>query len=223
MKAMFHGPASASTERVILAAETAGLRIVRFPSLDDLPASAAGANQIPIFLGGLDAVKGFFRDRRGRHGAPVIAIAPEGETDLSPYLDAGADDALRPPVDGREIRARLTAIVRRIAGTATGEMRVGDLSVSLAQGDPTVAGRPVRLSAIEARILVSLAANHPRRVARETLYDSLYALAEDPPQPKVVDVHVSNLRRKLMQADAQGRNFICAVPGVGYGLCDGRA
>lgn len=215
---MFHGAASAGSEKFILAAESAGIRITRFAHVDDLSASGTGSNQVPVFLSGPDAVRGFFRDRRDRHGAAVIAIALDGEVDVCHYLDAGADDAVRPPVEGREILSRLHAIGRRIAGAATAEICAGPLRVPLGEGPATFAGTALRLSGTERQVLRILAVNHPRRVARLSIYDMLYAMEEDPPQPKVVDVHVSNLRRKLMAADPRGRNFIEAEAGVGYGL-----
>lgn len=221
MKAILYGRPTASSEKFVLAAESAGLTIVRItarPGEVANPDDLTGNGSVPLIITGDDIALSLLKRRSGPIRSPVIVI-PEGEGDVAAdLLDAGADDVIAAPLSGREIVSRIRTIMRRIAGFGGGEVSVGDVNVRLNDGSASVCGVRARLSASEAEILRALALNHPRILTRESIYDKLYALSEDPPQSRVVDVHVCNLRRKLAKADPKGRNLIRAVPGVGYGL-----
>ena len=220
MKAILYGRPTANGEKFVLAAESASLTIVRItarPGEVTNPDDIAGNGSAPLIITGEDIALPLLKHRSGPIRYPVIVI-PERDGMAADLLDAGADDVITAPLSGREIVSRIRTIMRRIAGLGGGDVSVGDVNVRLNDGSASVSGVRVRLSASEAEILRALALNHPRTLTRESIYDKLYALSEDPPQSRVVDVHVCNLRRKLAKADPQGRNLIKAVPGVGYGL-----
>lgn len=215
---MFCGVPTANSERFIMAAEAAGIKIIRFSGKGDSGDPITAPETVPVIISGDDMARRFLKDAEGLT-SPVIVIPESDKTDIAALLDAGADDVIRPPFSGEEIFSRIKAIFRRLTGApARKEVVLGDLRIPLNGGEITLSGTPVRTSATETEILGILAANHPRKISRDTLYDTLYALAEDPPQSKVIDVHICNLRKKLMKADTMRRNFIRSTSGIGYGL-----
>lgn len=219
MRAIFCGIPTANSERFIIAAEAAGIKIIRVSGKGNSGGHIAAPGSVPVIISGDDLAKRILEDSNSLSSSPVIVIPESDKTDIAALLDAGADDVIRPPFSGSEIISRIKAIFRRLAGrTARKEIVLGDLCVPLNGGEITLKGMPVRISATETEIIGILAAHHPRKISREALYETLYSLAEDPPQSKVIDVHICNLRKKLMKADERRRNFIRSTSGVGYGL-----
>jgi two-component system, OmpR family, response regulator len=159
---------------------------------------------------------------RARGEIPVLMLSGKDETvDKVVGLELGADDYLTKPFDLRELLARLRSIRRRAeppsqAKRAADEVLrfpgwVLDLS---SQRLTTEAGKVVHLTPLEYRILVLLVRNPRRAVTR----DQLMAAATDrdrEPLDRSIDVHVSNLRRKL-DPDPALPSFIRTVRGAGY-------
>lgn len=131
-------------------------------------------------------------------------------------LNLGADDDLIWPLPVREVLARVEA-ARRVHARDRREALVS-LGVTVFDDDrvPEVSGAPLPLSAPEGRILSRLLRNAGRTVTRETLYGALYGYSEQAPSERVIDVHVSHLRRKLKAALGSEAPQIRAVRGVGY-------
>lgn len=156
------------------------------------------------------------RQLRRQSGLPVLMLTARGEdVDRIVGLEMGADDYLPKPFNPRELVARLRAVLRRGAGTlAPDVLTVGD--VELRRSDRTVSqgGRPVELTGAEFGILDILFRAPGRVVGKETLSEQVLGrrLAR---YDRSVDMHVSNLRRKL-GAGVDGEPRIKAVRGAGY-------
>lgn len=131
-------------------------------------------------------------------------------------LTMGADDYLTKPFDPNECLARVRAILRR-AGTkqpAHTELQFGDLSIDPESRRVWKAGRYIDLTAIEFELLLTLARRPNRVFTRDQLIDlawkhSYYGV------PKVVDVHIGHIRRKI-EEDPAAPKHIVTVRGVGY-------
>lgn len=124
-------------------------------------------------------------------------------------LDAGADDYVVKPFALSELRARLRALIRRSAGQAAAIIEIGDIQVDtigklVKRGDATVP-----LTATEYSLVELLVLHRQKLVTRTTIYDHLFD-EQDDSLSNLVDVHVSNIRKKL------GREFITTRRGLGY-------
>ncbi len=95
-------------------------------------------------------------------------------------------------------------------------LRVGPLEVDAYRGRARVNGRPLDLTPGEFKLLQHLARTPGRAIGRGELYDA--ALPEGDGLDRAVDIHVTNLRRKLREAGAEP--MIETVRGIGYALAE---
>ncbi|MEU6711937.1 response regulator transcription factor [Nonomuraea sp. NPDC046802] len=151
----------------------------------------------------------------GRPGpVPVLFLtARDTRADKINGLRLGGDDYVTKPFDLEELLARIRAILRRTGGVPD-VLVVGDLEVDPDGHQVTRAGRPVRLSPTEFRLLLHLALNAGRVLSKAQILEHVwrYDFAGD---TSIVDTYVSYLRRKLDTADPK---LIHTVHGVGYVL-----
>ena len=124
-------------------------------------------------------------------------------------LDTGADDYVVKPFDLEELFARLRALIRRAAGQTQNRIEIGDVVIDTAARRVTRAGNPVALTAREYALVEFLALHRGEVVTRTTLYEHLFD-EDDSTLSNLLDVHVSNLRKKL------GAEFITTRRGHGY-------
>ena len=124
---------------------------------------------------------------------------------------------LAKPLSYPELLARLHARLRRAGGQAAGAaLCVGALRVDPRSRQATVEGRPVDLSTKEFALLVALARDPERVVAKRELLRDVWGYA-GAARTRTVDSHASRLRRKLLEAGAPER-YVTNVWGVGYRL-----
>jgi DNA-binding response OmpR family regulator len=146
---------------------------------------------------------------------PIIMLtARMDQKDRIDGLNAGADDYLPKPFAPPELLARIRAILRR----SRMPTNAGDaLEISGIRLDPNTrmvwqSGKEIDLTSIEYEILRILMQTAGKVVSRNYLTMSLYN-REAAPYERAVDVHISNLRRKL---ESQGQEYILTVRGAGY-------
>ena len=152
--------------------------------------------------------------------APIVLLTADGSpATAARAIESGAADYVRKPVDLRELVARIGA-ARRV-GVPTnggGAIRMGPLRIDEAEGLAAFKGRDIGLSAAELRLL-SLLARRPDVVFSK---DQLVtALCSGDRTTHVIEVHVSNTRRKLRSVGCH-EGFIKTVPGMGYKFSAGR-
>jgi len=128
-------------------------------------------------------------------------------------LDCGADDYLVKPFVEEELFARLRAITRRADRPVRETLRAGTLEIDAAGREATVAGKRLPLGATEFRMLEFLTRNAGIAFTRERLLEHLWEYDFEG-SSNIVDVYVSQLRRKLKNAGAG--EVIRTVWGVGY-------
>ncbi len=172
----------------------------------------------------LPGINGFeaLRRIRAQSDVPVLMLTARGDdVDRIVGLEIGADDYLPKPFNPRELVARIHAILRRSRARDGGgglpaveKVIVGD--VELDTGSRTVKreGVPVRLTAMEFDVLEVLLRNAGRVVGRENLVERVLG-REYSPYDRSIDVHVSNLRKKLGHK-AGSMERIKSVRQVGY-------
>lgn len=141
---------------------------------------------------------------------PVIVITARSDLqDRLDGLDSGADDYLVKPFAIPELIARLWAVQRRYARQADALWKFGALTVDPKGSAAWLRGEPLALSAREFRLLFELVKDPGAVVSKSVLGQRLEPLG-DPVDPSTIEVHMSNLRRKL------GGQVIHTVRGIGY-------
>ena len=177
---------------------------------------------LDVMMPGMDGFE-VLRELRKTSAVPVLMLTAMGEeADRIVGLELGADDYLPKTFSSRELLARLRAVTRRSApagnGSSTTDLVCGGLVVNEGSHVAALAGAPLELTALEFAILSSLLRAKGRVKTREALLEEVSDRRFDI-FDRSIDVHVSQLRRKLGD-DAKQPRFIRTVRGVGYKMED---
>jgi len=163
-------------------------------------------------MNGIDVL----RQLRKESELPVIMLTARGEDlDRIIGLELGADDYLSKPANPRELLARIRAILRR-SGTQSNSatLEVEDLVLNQPGRELRLDGELKELTSTEFSILQLLLQRSGEVVEKKDLY--LAALGREPvAYDRSIDMHVSNLRRKLGPAKDGGER-IETIRGFGY-------
>ena len=166
-------------------------------------------------MSGLDVLK----QLRQKSTIPVLMLTARGsELDRILGLELGADDYLPKPFNPRELVARLRAILRRTANggvAASGQpIHLADVELHPESRSITCGGKPVTLTGAEFDLLYTFLRNPGKIISREDLTQAALGRPMSP-MDRSIDVHVSNLRRKLGAYDGNHER-IKAIRGSGY-------
>jgi len=168
----------------------------------------------------LPRVQGFDVLRRLREfsSTPVIMLTARGEdTDRIVGLEMGADDYLPKPCNPRELAARLRAILRRAdtshSNTST-LLENDELVLNTADRSVHQGTEEIKLTTAEFNVLEVLMRHAGDVVNKEMLSQQALGRALTA-YDRSIDVHVSNLRKKLITGE---RETIKNIRGVGYQL-----
>ncbi|HKX30304.1 MAG TPA: response regulator transcription factor [Blastocatellia bacterium] len=189
-------------------------------------AATTGDYELMVLDVMLPRLSGFEVLRRIRQGGPwpVLMLTARGEdVDRIVGLELGADDYLPKPFNPRELVARIRAILRRSQAAASGtvsreKLLVGDVELDKATYQVNCGGVPIELTNVEFELLDLLLRSAGRVITREELVKSVLG-REFSPLDRSIDMHVSNLRKKLgHEVPIAGKSVerIRSIRGVGY-------
>ncbi|MBC6462783.1 response regulator transcription factor, partial [Actinomadura sp. HBU206391] len=151
----------------------------------------------------------------GTGHVPILFLtARDGSADKIKGLTIGGDDYVTKPFDLEELIARIRAILRRTGGLADDALTVADLRLDLEAHQVLRAGRSIRLSPTEFRLLRYLMENTGRVLSKAQILNQVwhYDFGGD---TSIVESYISYLRRKVDTAEPK---LIHTVRGVGYVL-----
>ncbi|MBU2885111.1 response regulator transcription factor [Gilvimarinus agarilyticus] len=158
----------------------------------------------------------------GQQHTPVIMLTAKGDTiDRVIGLEIGADDYLPKPCDPRELVARLRAILRRTATAQSappesGTVQVDSLSLQMGSRAAFWLDQSLPLTGTEFSVLELLVRHAGQVISKDELTEQ--ALGRKlTPYDRSIDVHVSNIRKKLATVGAS-KDQIINVRGAGYML-----
>ncbi len=172
---------------------------------------------LDLMLPGFDGLE-VCRQIQREHWVPVLMLtARDSEADLIIGLSVGADDYMTKPFSARELVARVSAMLRRVARlqqppSSTSEIvRVGCIELDPATRKVVVGGEAVHLTPTEFELVTYLGTRPGRVVTREELLENVWGY-DFPAGGRTVDSHVRSVRRKL------GADIVRTVHGVGYAI-----
>ena len=172
---------------------------------------------LDVMLPGCDGFE-VLRGIRGKSQVPVLMLTARGaEDDQIAGLEGGADDYLPKGSSTRNLLARLHAITRRAQSNNAGEnaeLVIGELVIMHSSRTVRLAGETLPLTSGEYQILHTLALAKGKVKSRDELMEEIRD-REWQVFDRSLDVHVSNLRRKLKD-DPKEPRYIRTVRGVGY-------
>ena len=173
---------------------------------------------LDLMLPGIDGIE-ICRTLRQESDVPIVMLtARVEEEDRLMGLDTGADDYITKPFSPRELAARVRAVLRRTSRDALErgpqQLVYGDIVASIPEHSVTVAGEKLRLTPTEFRLLAMIMREPERIFTRDQIIDGVFGYDFNG-FDRTVDVHVSNLRRKL-EAGPDRAQIIHTIYGVGY-------
>ncbi len=145
-------------------------------------------------ISGMDILKNLRKE--GTTIPVLILTARDTADDIILGLETGSDDYMIKPFDMKELIARCKALIRRSYGRANPLLEIGNISINTTKHQVSVEGRPVKLSAMEYRLLEYLAMRAGEIVSKGDIVDHLYDFGADK-FSNVVEVYICTLRKKL--------------------------
>lgn len=184
-----------------------------------LLAARGGTHDVVLLDVMVPQVDGLTVCRRIRAESDVAILMVTARTNEMDVLDAlanGADDYVTKPFRGRELVARVRAVLRRtrISSNPLRSLVFGDLQIDPRRREARLEGRLVDLTRKEFDVLHTLAAASGKAFTRSELVEAAFGIDYDGLE-RSVDVHVRNIRRKI-ERDPDRPEYVHTLYGVGY-------
>ena len=155
--------------------------------------------------------------RRFEEGAKLVEEAHKLIADVQQAI-LGSPRSVSPE-DSEEAASKLLQSLKASGSDMPDSLCGGRLAVDQVQRLIRIDGHPIGITEMEYRVLELLAFARNNVVTRAMLLKHLYRRADDQPQPKIIDVFISKLRKKLRNASG-GAEFIETIPQRGWILRD---
>lgn len=176
---------------------------------------------IDLRLPGMDGIEVVQRLRLQLDIPLVILTAFSDSNDVIRGLEAGADDFLSKPIELKELRARLAALMRRTDGVSNNEPiqtldRAG-FSINFDTGEVSYGDHPLHLTKTEFKVLGELLLASGRILSKADLLEQVWGY-DYLGETRLVDTQIYRLRAKLAAVDAS--DLLVTVRGRGFRIVD---
>ena len=166
---------------------------------------------------GLDILR-YLKEHNNADGVLIIS-AKNSLDDRLNGLDLGADDYLVKPFHLSELKARVTAIIRRKAFSGNNTLVYHEINIDLHAKEVRVKDKAVKFTPKEYALLLYFFANKGKVVSKNAIAEHLWGDAADMADNfDFIYSHVKNVRKKLEEAGS--KDYIKAAYGMGYKLSD---
>jgi DNA-binding response OmpR family regulator len=156
---------------------------------------------------------------RSNSDTPVIFLtARDDEVNIVMGLDMGADDYVTKPFRVRELISRIKSVLRRYQQHETARqplIRIGDILIYPDQARVSKRGQEILLTAMEYKLLLTLATHQGQVLTRSQILESIWDVAGEFVNDNTLTVYIKRLREKL-EDDPQAPKYIHTVRGLGY-------
>jgi len=178
---------------------------------------------LDIMMPGTDGLE-VCRTLRAESDVPIIMLTARAEEeDRLKGLDLGADDYIVKPFSTRELAARIRAVLRRLPEDihlrGPEEITQDQLTMNFVTHRVTLAGKPLRLTPAEFKLLGTMIKEPERVFTRAQLVEKVFGYDYEG-FDRSIDFHILNLRRKL-ELDPGQCTHIKSVYGAGYQFAAG--
>ncbi len=173
---------------------------------------------LDLMLPGMDGLELCQAIRRSAPYIPIIMVtAKDEDVDKIVGLELGADDYITKPFKGRELLARVRAVLRLAQSrgeAAKNSLCYGELEIDLNGRSVTRANQPIKLTPKEFDLLALMAANPGRVFGRDMLLERIWGY-DYGGESRTVDVHIQRLRQKI-EPDSHNPVYLVTVHHIGY-------
>ena len=155
---------------------------------------------------------------RSRGETPVIFLTVcDDEVNTIMGLDLGADDYIAKPFRVRELISRINSVLRRYnrQPEQKTEIMIGDIRVNPAEARVYKNNHPVSLTALEYKLMLTLARHKGQVLTRNQILQEIWDLAGDFVNDNTLTVYIKRLREKI-EDDPREPKIIQTVRGLGY-------
>ena len=171
---------------------------------------------LDIMLPGLSGVEITKKIRQTSQTPIIMLTAKDTELDKVLGLEIGADDYVTKPFSGRELLARIKALLRRSNEPTNLEaaLKVGPIEIDQERHQVFIRGEETSMPLKEFESLLYLAQNSGRVLTRNQLIDRIWG-SDYFGDTKTLDVHVKRIRSRI-EKDPANPKYLQTVRGVGY-------
>ncbi|MFA6078241.1 MAG: response regulator transcription factor [Candidatus Omnitrophota bacterium] len=185
-------------------------------ALEILDGKAIDMAILDIMLPGIDGfgVCRSIKEKERLKNIPIIILTAKGEeVDRIVGLELGADDYVVKPFSPRELVLRVKAILKRGKAEESKKdiLSAGDITVDIPKHRVTVKEKPVDLTQMEFKLLVTLMERMGRVQTRDKLLTDVWDI-DTSVDTRTIDTHVKRLREKL----GRSGDLIETIRGLGY-------
>lgn len=151
---------------------------------------------------------------------PILFLTAKSRPqDIAAGLDAGGDDYCTKPFDVVELPARVRALLRRAPGgpldVESDHLTAGPLHLHTSRPELEIEGHAIALTAVEHRLLFKLMQHPGQPISTEQLLQDVWEYPPGVGNPKLVHVHIVNLRTKI-ERNPDRPDYLLNVRGRGY-------
>jgi len=157
--------------------------------------------------------------RAHKHFPIIFLTANSEEVMIVKGLDMGADDYITKPFKTRELISRMNAVLRRSNQNVSNIIYLGNVSIDLNSAKVLKNGKDVMLTALEYKILLTLAMNPNMVFTREKILADIWDVNEEYVNDNTLTVYIKRIREKI-EDDLNHPKIILTVRGIGYKVGD---